>query len=346
MVVRFATYALLLLGAIVFAGWLFQTFGNPRVEKPQGVNLFAKTAEAQDRFSFEVVSFNAHLLPKVARPFVGQRGESAYRVTEIAKVLRKSDLIGISEAFDEELSAALIDGFNKISNRQFAFLRSPMPRSSTQFVSGGLVLFSRFPIVAEETMTFSSGSRLLSSGFKSADGVAAKGAIFARVRLPRTSVSGRAILVDCFLTHLDSHSAGIRSQQLAELASFIDKNRKPESLFVLMGDFNISGPEQLSQVSGGEYLHLQKLLRFDRFGIRDLAIEPFGASSESVARGTADALIPGSRRIDYLFLGLPESGVNACGTGFRTLPLLDEKVHEGSLSDHAAVWAEVKFSKE
>ncbi len=260
-------------------------------------------------------------------------------------VVADCDLIGINEAFDEELSATLIDGFNEIPDRQFAFARSPEPKSMTQFASGGLILFSRFPIVTQKSMTFSNGSRLITSGFKSADGVAAKGAIFARIRLPWAASSrpDTPLHADCFLTHLESNSSEIRAEQLAELAEFVRANRTPGSLLLLMGDFNITGPSQLKNLSEGEYAQMRKLLKFDSTEIRDLAIAPLGMNDKVDGSGTSDALSTESRRIDYLLFGQPTGQDRTYSSTFKTLPLLDENVPEGSLSDHAAVWARLEF---
>jgi endonuclease/exonuclease/phosphatase family metal-dependent hydrolase len=314
--------------AIVFAGL---RFGNPRIEKANpkttGMSLPA----------FEVVAYNSHLLPPIANLIAGKRGNADYRCTKIADQLSKFDIAGVSEVFDEKLAAKMIDEMNANPERAFFFARSPSPTGTFQFAGGGLLLFSRFPILVENSLVFSDGSRFLGSGFKAADGLAAKGALHARLKLDATRE------LDCFLVHLESFSMPIRKRQVEELAAFVKAHCRAGVPYLLMGDFNIIGPLSLDTSRHKEYNDMVARMTMIDFKIVDVAINP---SEGTLAKGTSDALIDGGGvRIDYLLLGIPASNSIAWSASSKTIRFLDHSVQEGSLSDHAAVWARIQFGE-
>jgi len=312
---------------LVFTGL---RFGNPRIIKnaPQssGVSLPA----------FEVVAYNAHLLPPIANSIAGKRSDADYRSEKIAERLSKFDISGVCEVFDEKLAAKLIDGMNADPNRTFSFVRSPSPAGVFQFASGGLILFSRFPILEEDSLVFSDGSRFINTWFKAADGLAAKGALHARLRIDSTQE------LDCFLVHLESFSKPIRTRQVEELAAFVKTHCRAGVPYLLMGDFNITGPSSDSP-ENSEYRELVSRLTMSDFKMVDTAID---RSSKTPVNGTSDVLAnDGGDRIDYLLLGIPNSNSTSWSATSKTLQFLDNSVKEGSLSDHAAVWARIELGE-
>ncbi len=314
--------------AIAFAGL---RFGNLRIEKAnpkiKGVCLAA----------FEVVAYNSHLLPPIANSIASKRSSADYRCTKITDQLSKFDIFGVSEVFDEKLAAKMIDEMNADPERAFSFIRSPPPTGVFQFAGGGLLLFSRFPILAENSLVFSDGSRFLSSGFKAADGLAAKGALHARLKINAT------LELDSFLVHLESFSTPIRNRQVKELAAFVKSHHRVGVPYLLMGDFNIIGPLNSDQLGKREYRDMVANVTMKDFKMMDVAIN---ASDGRLAKGTSDALVDsGGDRIDYLLLGIPTSNSIDWSASSNTIRFLDSAVQEGSLSDHAAVWARIRFSE-
>ena len=308
-------------------------FGNRRTEEP------TPTQVAFEKSNLDVVAFNTHLLPSLAMTFVGKRSEAAYRCSEIAEQLSRYDIVGLSEVFDEKLSSEMIRVFNSEPSRKFYFARSPPPGGVFQFAGSGLLLFSRFPIAKQNHLTFTGGSRFLSTGFQAADGLAAKGAIHARLEIGKTSQ------LDCFLVHLESFSAAIRKGQIDELAIFLKSNRRIGIPFLLMGDFNVSGPFEEASAGFEEYNELVMAFESEHFEMVDVSLK---TRAGSLVEGTSDVFdAAGGERIDYVFFGVPSGASDGKKITSETLRLLDQNVPEGSLSDHAAVWARIQvFSSE
>ncbi len=188
-------------------------------------------------------------------------------------------------------------------------------------------------------MTYRDASRFISHGFR-ADGFAAKGVLHARIRLG--DAPGESL--DCFLTHLESRSAPARKSQLEELARFIAAHASTERPAVLLGDLNIAAdypPCPAKGVSASPYQELLAALASS--GLAWIDVWP---SLDSGAGGTSEPLDErGGRRIDYVFISAAhDSARNSLRpTSANVERFLDDKVKEGSLSDHAAVVCELEI---
>ena len=314
---------------LIVVAFLFLRFGNLRIDKT------SPPVRGISQPAFEVITYNAHLLPPMANSIVGKRSDNDERCAKIAAQLSQFDISGLVEVFDEKLAAKMIEGMNANPSRQFSFVRSPTPKGAFQFTSGGLLLFSRFPILEENSLVFSRGSRFLTSGFQAADGLAAKGALHARLSIDTDQE------LDCFLVHLESYSRSIRKSQIEELAAFLREHCRSGVPYLAMGDFNIAGPLGLNSFGSSEYRNMVDQLSMSGFKLVDIAIDK---SETKIVQGTSDALADhGGNRIDYIFLGLPDSDSIDWPTTSKTMQFLDNEVAEGSLSDHAAVWANIQI---
>ncbi len=286
-----------------------------------------------------VVSYNVHLLPEVAAHVAGKCGASGYRATAIGARLAPFDLIGISEAFDHDHTLALLNSLQTSSEVPLAIAWGPQ-RSGRHLIGSGLVLVSRWPIEQTHTITYSHASRFINSGFK-ADGFAAKGALHARLRIGEDPDAR----LDCFLTHLESRSEDARAKQIQELSAFIAQHASRDIPLIAMGDFNVEALEGEAQqyVSRDTPYHrLRRTLVYQGRSLLDVeTIRQYGPA------GTSDAVArDGGRRIDYIFFSLPKGTGRSQLTPLSaaTLPMLDERVPEGALSDHVAVTCDARFS--
>lgn len=300
---------------------------------PQRNVVEQKSSLIHDRpVPIRVVAYNVHLLPDIASRIAGKRRDSAYRAKAIGKRLKKFDLIGISEAFDRGDSNNLLTALQSEGNAQFSIANGPA-RSGRHLIGSGLMLLSRWPIEQTHLLTYSHASRFLTSGFK-ADGFAAKGALHVRLRLGDEGTRQ----LDCFLTHLESRSVDARAKQIEEFQAFVAKHASIGVPALLMGDFNVTADASTtpaSQTNDSPYQRLHSALSFEQRQLIDVA-----ARQVDGPFGTSDALSrDGNRRIDYIFVSNPASQVGARLIPQQTfhLPMLDENVAEGSLSDHAAV---------
>jgi endonuclease/exonuclease/phosphatase family metal-dependent hydrolase len=181
-------------------------------------------------------------------------------------------------------------------------------------VGGGLLLLSRFPCEGEpHFITYKNASRVLTHGPK-ADGLAAKGAIHVRLRVDDDC----DLAIDCFLTHLESISRKARAKQINELAGFIAKHASPERPLILMGDMNTAAdyPLKAPRSAGGS-----------------AATAP---PPRSEYRKITNALRCGGKKLVDVWAAARWQVKTA-----RVEPFLDEKVKQGSLSDHAGVECEL-----
>ena len=277
--------------------------------------------------------FNTHLLPAIAQHVAGRRGQDDYRTAAIANQLDRFDLVGLCEVFESRRRQEIVRILQQSSCSAFHSIEQPKPWGR-HIIGSGLLLVSRYPIVGDpHFLTYKSASRVLTNGWK-ADGFAAKGAIHAQLQL---SEQPRAH-IDCFLTHLESVSSTARAEQIKELAGFIATHVSPDRPAILMGDLNVAADFPVNAASTAtEYGQLVAALLYGQQRFVDLWPALY------IERGgTSDALAPEqSRRIDYVFLSPPPAiGPMLAPTRVRIEPFLDEKVKQGSLSDHAGIACE------
>jgi endonuclease/exonuclease/phosphatase family metal-dependent hydrolase len=274
--------------------------------------------------------FNTHLLPAIAQTVAGHRGQDDYRTAAIAYQLNRYDLVGLCEVFESRRREEIIRVVQQNSNNAFHAIEQPKPWGR-HLIGSGLLLLSRYAIVGEpHFLTYKAASRVLTNGWK-ADGFAAKGVIHAQLRLCEQPTAD----VDCFLTHLESVSSSARGEQIKELAGFIAAHANPDRPAILMGDLNVTADYPINAASTAtEYGQLTSALLYGQQRFVDLWPAFYAERG-----GTSDALaLEKARRIDYVFLSPPPAmGPVLAPTDIRVEPFLDERVKQGSLSDHAGV---------
>ena len=286
-----------------------------------------QTAQPEVRVLF----FNTHLLPTMAQSIAGHRGQDDYRTAAIAAQLAQYDLVGLCEVFESRRRREIVRIVNKDAKQAFQAIEPPKVWGR-HITGSGLLLLSRLPVEGEpHFLTYRSASRVITNGVR-ADGLAAKGAIHARLRVG----DAEDMLADCFLTHLESVSAKARASQIKELADFVAAHSSFERPLILMGDLNVEADFAAAAPDDKtEYQFLTKSLHYADGNLVDL-----WPALQSGRGGTSDALAQENcRRIDYIFLS-PPHGQNRVGwqpSGMLVKPFLDAKVEQGSLSDHAAV---------
>ncbi|MEM8733468.1 MAG: endonuclease/exonuclease/phosphatase family protein [Planctomycetota bacterium] len=282
--------------------------------------------------TFRVIAYNAHLLPSLALPFAGERSDAGYRSGKIGENLASFDLIGLSEVFHKNSRNKLVNALQTTGEQTFHIVQGPA-RSGRHLTNSGLLLCSKFPIVATHTTTFKNASRLATHGMKS-DGFAAKGALHARLLLNERSQT----TLDCFLTHLESQSVEARTRQVAEFCAFVKEHQDPDTPAIVLGDFNISYQPSAGTDDSGYPELLGRLTE-----LRNATVSDTGLHLTEGPPGSSDAMSEdGGSRIDYVFALNPESEDKASLklSGAAHLAFQDERVPEGSLSDHLAVACE------
>jgi endonuclease/exonuclease/phosphatase family metal-dependent hydrolase len=205
---------------------------------------------ASDRVTdFTVVQYNI-----LDRPFwVGHDGQRE-RVCRIPQALVRH--IASQEpidaiVFNESFVGVCAPGLRMTDVLAYYGWSYQLPRLSTWWKpsNGGTFIASKWPIVASQNIVYEACS--------AADCLAAKGVQYAMIE---KTVAGRSKFFHVFGTHLQGYRgtnvAGVRQQQLQELAEFVMQQRIPADAPVLLaGDFNIRGP------SGAAFQDLVDILR-------------------------------------------------------------------------------------
>jgi endonuclease/exonuclease/phosphatase family metal-dependent hydrolase len=132
------------------------------------------------------LSYNLFIRPPGIRN--NQDDFKAERLEEFIKVIKDFDIIGLQEMFSTFSSRQqqLIDAAMTIG---FKYHVKPKPHGplSPFLVDGGLLLLSKYPVIESDSLIFIQGVQ--------SDGLASKGALFARIQLGRAPSSS---LLACF----------------------------------------------------------------------------------------------------------------------------------------------------
>lgn len=304
-----------LLAGLVLLAWLLLLWAVRREHAVQ-----------HTRSAFEVVTFNAQFLPGPAR-LLNKRPRALYRAAALARSLRSFDVIALNEVFDKECRTLLLEELEASIGPGMHVVTSAPQAVSPLGIGSGLVLVTRHPVLLRHCITY--GNRPLAHGVFG-DGIAAKGALHARVHLEGAGP------VDVFVTHLESRDAGIREAQLSRLADFIRKHSSPKRPLLLFGDLNIAAGGSRRAAEPSQYRRLLCELKdaYPHGRVTDL-----GAGLDPCEAGTSDAdRADGGRRIDYIFLANPaDARPSLKPREVKVEPFKDERVK--TLSDHLAVTA-------
>jgi hypothetical protein len=193
------------------------------------------------------------------RPYIvgheGQRERMCRIPQALARLAAREHIEAI--VFNESFSGVCIPGLSFRDLLAYYGWRYTLPTIAAPIIASGRMILgnsgifiaSRWPILASENMIYRACS--------GSDCLAAKGVRYAKIQ---KTVDGRSKLVHVFGSHLQGYRgtnvAGVRRQQLRELAEFVLKQAIPADESVLLaGDFNVRGP------LGGDFQDLVDTLR-------------------------------------------------------------------------------------
>jgi endonuclease/exonuclease/phosphatase family metal-dependent hydrolase len=272
--------------------------------------LFSTSALAKE---FKVATFNVW---GVTRPFI----KDASRFRDIPKEFDRLDVDVI----------LVQETFTPVSRRSTKVKTYPYyvrgPRFWGRFLSSGLQIISRWPIVRAESRVFSD-----CEGF---DCLARKGGVIATIERPD------GVRVDIMNTHLNAGgSASMKRNQIDTLKITIDTYRGKNPL-VIGGDFN------LSEVRNPDlYAHLMKQIPSqDTYKVWANSPDGQGYPEDVRAGYTSDSLNnswkiragdTGRARIDMLLLKNQKAGTQLKVKSSRLI--LNEMYNGRHLSDHFGV---------
>jgi endonuclease/exonuclease/phosphatase family metal-dependent hydrolase len=281
-----------------------------------------------------VITFNAQFLPGLASSF-NKRPAPHYRAGKLAEKLGGHDIIGLNEMFDLGVRRFFL---RQLARRGHFYCATP-PRSQRSWlgIDSGLVIASRYPIIAVDTVVFSKASGFREHGIY-ADGFAAKGVLHARIRLGDTAAVANEI--DVFISHLESRDASIRATQYDELSQFISRHSSPSIPLLILGDLNTpGGPVEIRNPRSSYHCMLDALGRSRPWApVVDAWTCLRGGR---LGGGTNNPLAAdGGKRIDYILFSNSAGNADLHLVTVEVNTLADPNV--GTLSDHAAVEATMR----
>lgn len=191
------------------------------------------------------LQYNTALLPKkIAGIFTGYKGEVS-RETAIRKFIEQiraepPDIVGLSECWEDEIR----EHFKEMLLDIYPYTHEGPLAGSIVSQSGGLLLLSKYEIIARDSTTYRhcTGEDCLTS----------KGVLHAQIK-----VGGHPTNYDVFLTHMQSCPTEItisseescwdnlRLHQVLHLRFFVQAYSNPNRPALLMGDFNQDGRNEV-----------------------------------------------------------------------------------------------------
>lgn len=255
--------------------------------------LCAASSAAVMAEDLRVVSYNAQFLPGVASA-ANNRKDPDYRAARIGAEMAAFDIVGLQEMFHDAHRFIALDVLKTAWGGVLNTVESPTPEGF--MTSGGCVIATRMPIIAQNTMVFTVFSKPEDHGPR-ADGFAAKGVIHARIARDADKPEDA---IDVFVTHLEARDGSLRPEQYKQMTAFIAEHTEAVRPMIVMGDLNTNGVEAERIDKDSQYNALMTALRSVRHGIVDawLMVKPteLGGTTEQESADTG-------KRIDYIFYG-------------------------------------------
>ncbi|MEM6989689.1 MAG: sphingomyelin phosphodiesterase [Myxococcota bacterium] len=227
-----------------------------REEYPKPTGFGQRLTKAWKAQHLNVLSYNIYMRPTSI--FLNGQSE---RMKQMPQQLRGYDVVVFQEMFDDDLRAVLKAAMRKEGYRHASaplgsdgslpipINGGPAPLDVLQ--DGGVIIFSRHPIVAQGQMNYSDCT--------SDDCLSAKGAVWVKIN---KRVGGKNNFFNVVGTHLDATSPSARFLQLKELKKFVDRQSaiKSSDPLIYAGDMNINMWERTAGGSTKTSRHFRDML--------------------------------------------------------------------------------------
>jgi hypothetical protein len=169
--------------------------------------------------SIKLLVYNLSSPPNSGVPLVG--GSSSYRLNSILAELKDYDVVALQSAYQSGTRA--ITKFIQSARETFPYIASgPVPPfASVKIQDSGLFILSKYPIITNDIVTYSTGSKVTA------------GAIYAKIRF---SPFENAHFI---VTEFEATSPQVRSSQLSAALALIKKHVTDRFAVFLLGEFNL-----------------------------------------------------------------------------------------------------------
>lgn len=183
--------------------------------------------------TLSVISYNTQLMPFYADA-VNNLNQPAIRALDIPAKIANVDVVILEELFDRDLRISIMN----VMNKYYPYHSQLVGYHTNKALSGGVMIFSKWPIINEDQMIYRASSGI--------DSLAAKGAAF-------ITINKMGIIYHVFGTHLQAGNSEndikSRTMQLQELANFINnKAISSKQAIIIGGDFNIDSQSTAAQL--------------------------------------------------------------------------------------------------
>lgn len=252
----------------------------------------------------QILAYNVFLRPGV----VGVEDYREQRFPELVEAIRRYDIMGLSEVFDDECREEMI----KRLKSTHPYVVEP-PESNNPFLQdGGITLFSRYQILFAKKMIYEDAE-----GW---DAMSEKGAIFVRLLLPDGSI------IEVVLTHTqaDAEQFAVRQKQFNQLRQFIQQHHQAGLPLFIIGDCNVIGDKT------DEYNDMLTRLGAPQDVYRTLHSEPgytWNGPENPLAGGNS------LERLDYILLQ-HASNTSMLQCDFNRFPMVHAVGKAKYMSDH------------
>ena len=328
---------------VVFVGSyiLLKVFG-----KSIHYNATTKDAKIDKELNLTRVKFlqvDIQMRPKLFHPLKNEYNNE--RADELLKLVKEFDVVAVNEIHSSVSNnvARFVKGM-----RDLGFIYSVgLPNieySTLELVDGGLILFSKLPILHSDSVKFA-----LSSG---QDMLVGKGTVYAKIQ---TTAENYIHVLATNLQSLSDNSIpecqSVRMNQLRETVRLLNKNKKDNNPIVILGNFNIdaNNEECVGKMKHNEYQRMFKTLQIDGYQFIDLLLD--GTSQHPPTYGAGDKTLIDSRDInsnmsnDYIILMNPLEGSYTMDGHITEVNRLEcDNKHFKFVSPHFGVQSEIAFS--
>lgn len=186
--------------------------------------LVEKSIATPSKQQISLLSYNTQLMPFYAN-VADDLNQPKVRVKEIPRKISQFDVVILEELFDRDLRKTMTN----LMSEYYPYHTNVVGSHTLKFLTGGVMIFSRWPIINEDQFVFHASNGL--------DSLAAKGALYA-------AINKQGKIYHIIGTHMQAvdNRDGIRTSesQLVEIAHFIRSLNVPaDEPLLIGGDFNI-----------------------------------------------------------------------------------------------------------
>ena len=267
------------------------------------------------------------------------------RAKELLKLVKNYDVVSVNEIHSSTCNnvASFVQGMKDLGFKYVVGLPN-IDISSLELVDGGVLLFSKLPILKHDSYKFA-----LSSG---QDMFVGKGSVYAQIQTtPTESIHVVATNLQSLSDNSIPECQSVRMNQLRETVRLIAKNKNDNMPIVVLGNFNINArsTECVGRMKHNEYERMYNTLKFDKYQFIDLLYD--STSEHQPTYGSGDKTIIDKRDInsnmsnDYIILFNPLEGnytMDGHITGVARLECDNKKFK--FVSPHFGVESEIAFS--